>query len=868
MRAIPRSLRALFLCLLFAVCASISHAQSVGISTTVEGTVIDPSGAVVANAVVEIQNPVSGFHRSVTTDESGNFNFSNVPFNPYHMTVVATGFAPYVKDIQVRSTVPVSVKVSLKIASATSTVTVQADAGDLIENTPTAHTDIGRTLIEKLPLESASSSLSSLVTLATPGVVADSNGLFHAMGEHADNQFSIDGQPITDQQSKVFSNQLPVHAVQSMEVIDGIPPANYGDKIGLIINIATRSGLQQPLHGAVSGNYGSFGSSGMNFNLGAGTQHWGNFITVGGLNTGRFLDPPEFQVMHAKGNAENAFDHVDFQPRQSDTLHLDAGFTRSWFQTPNSYDSQALNQDQRSQIRTMDFAPGWTHLFNNSTLLTVNGWFRKDWVNYYPSGVFPNPAAFRDQPVTVGQYRTLANTGIHADLSYVKGINNIKVGAQFEHTFLNESFQLGVTSPTYNAVCVDAQGNPDPNPAPTNPNQCATSGYFPNPNFNVGLLPYDLTRNGNLLNFNGHTDIKEEAVYFIDDVTLGNWALNLGVRGDNYNGISHGAWLEPRTGVSYNIKKTGTVLRLGYGKIFETPFNENLILSSSTGVGGLTGALGVTPVQPGRGNQFDAGFQQAFGRFAVVNAEYFWKYTRNAYDFDVLLNTPITFPIMWNKSKIDGFGIRVSMPLYHGLTAYSVMGHSRARFFGPETGGLIFNSPLSVGAFRIDHDEAFEQTTHLQYQPKRGLPWLGFNWRYDSGLVAGSVPNFAAALALDADQQSAIGLYCGNLHATLTTPLTPAACAGQTPFGATLINIPAPGTFNPDLNPPRVAPRNLFDLAVGDDNLFHGEKYKWNVRFTVVNLTDKVALYNFLSTFSGTHFVTPRSYQAQLGVSF
>jgi hypothetical protein len=99
-------------------------------------------------------------------------------------------------------------------------------------------------------------------------------------------------------------------------------------------------------------------------------------------------------------------------------------------------------------------------------------------------------------------------------------------------------------------------------------------------------------------------------------------------------------------------------------------------------------------------------------------------------------------------------------------------------------------------------------------------------------------------------------------------PLTPAACAGQTNFGATRLSIPAPGTENADKNPPRIAPRHLFDLAVGDDNLFHGDRYKWSLRFTVVNLTNQDVLYNFLSTFSGTHFVSPRSESVELGFHF
>jgi hypothetical protein len=172
--------------------------------------------------------------------------------------------------------------------------------------------------------------------------------------------------------------------------------------------------------------------------------------------------------------------------------------------------------------------------------------------------------------------------------------------------------------------------------------------------------------------------------------------------------------------------------------------------------------------------------------------------------------------------------------------------------------------------FRIDHDQAFNQTTHVQYQPWKALPWIAFNWRYDSGLVA-SNPNlgtFQDALNfLDADQQTAIGLFCGPNVATLTSPLTPAICAGQINNGAKLINI-AGATFNQDRNPTRVTPRNLFDASVGEDNLFHGDHYKWSLRLTAINLTNKTALYNFLSTFSGTHFVTPRAYTAELGFHF
>ncbi len=253
------------------------------------------------------------------------------------------------------------------------------------------------------------------------------------------------------------------------------------------------------------------------------------------------------------------------------------------------------------------------------------------------------------------------------------------------------------------------------------------------------------------------------------------------------------------------------------------------------------------------------------GKWLLVSGDYFWKFTDNAFDFGTLFNTPITFPISWRKSKIDGFSVRFSTPDLKGFQAYTTMGHTRARYFGPSNGGLIFNSPIDTGVFRIDHDQAFEQTTYFRYQRPHNGPWVAFTWRYDSGLVAGAVGSLEDALALTAAQQAAIGFYCGSQQATLSAPIT--AC-GSTNYGATRLRIPAPGTENDDLNPPRIAPRHVFDLALGTDNLFHSEHVRTTARFTITNLANTVALYNFLSTFSGTHFVAPRSYTAQVGLVF
>jgi Carboxypeptidase regulatory-like domain len=901
--------RLLIVILAVAILTTTAGAQSVGNSGSINGSVVDPTGAVVPKATVEIRNPVSGLDRSTSTDSTGKFAFTNVPFNPYHLTVTAEGFSSYVQDVEPRSAVPVNVAITLKVSGSTTAVTVEAEGGDLVENDSTFHTDVDRSLFDKLPLESQSSSLSSLVTLVTPGISADSDGLFHGLGEHAEASFSVDGQPITDQQSKIFSNQIPLDSIQSMEVIAGAPPAEFGDKTSVVINVTTRSGqgVTTP-HGSFTASYGSFGTSTAAFDLSYGGQNWGNFISISGLNSGRFLDPPEFVVLHDKGNEENLFDRADYQITPGDSIHLNFGYTRSWFQTPNTFDSQNATPwncvvvcnggldpngnvvgpaDQRSQIKTFNIAPSWTRLLNSTSVFTLGAFVRRDQFNYYPSGnPFADLGPINLQRETVGQNRKLTNAGLRSDLSYAKGIHNIKLGAVYQQTFLDEQDSLGVVDPTLLPVTFGCpNGNPPPDP-------CAV------------LPPFDLTTGGRLFTFNGHTDVKEFSVYVRDAITKGNWSLNLGLRGDFYNGLTAHNEGEPRVGVAYNIKKTNTVLRMSYARLLETPFNENLVLSSIGCANAVLNPLlgctvpGLTPFNPGFRNEFHAGIQQAFGRYLVFSGEYIWKYTHNGYDFSILGNTPITFPVEWERSKIPGYAGRVSVPNFHGFSALAVFSSVAARFFTPQIGGAgaVPSVALAGGStpFRIDHDEKFNLTAHLQYQPWKTGPWFGFNWRYDSGLVAGQTPCFGGNCAqgitvggtdyisltdsfgvpLTADQEFEAGLFCGTQRATPNTPIGMTVVPGQplacpvSQFGSTLLQVPKPGTENDDKNPPRIAPRHLFDVAVGHDNLFHGDKYKVSVQLTAINLANDYALYNFLSTFSGTHYVTPRSLTAEIGFHF
>jgi hypothetical protein len=918
MRFLRGSVFRLTFILLLTLGAASAFAQSGSNSGTINGVVMDGSGAVVPNAQVTIHNPVSGYSRTVTSDGTGHYQFANVPFNPYHMTISVTGFNPYSRDVDVHSAVALSLTDNLTVGTATTTVTV--DAGDLLTNDATFQTNVDRGMMEKIPMESESSGLSSLITETSPGVAADSNGQMHGLGDHASNTFSIDGQDISDQQSKVFSNQLPSNSVQSIQVIDGAPPAEYGGKTSLIIQVTTRSGqgVTTPT-GSITSSFGSFGSATGGIDLSYGTKNTGNFIEIDGLDTGRFLDPPEFKVFHAKGNEENAFDRIDHSFSSKDSMHFDLNYSRSWFQTPNAYDNLNVqnvisggtsdapvfanvgNADQRSEIQTFNIAPTYTRVINDFAVFNFGPNVRRDAYNYYPSN---NPLADRGpanlQTSSIVQARTLTDAGVHADITYSKGIHSAKAGVQYSQTFLRENDSLGIVDPTYNAPCLDAAGNPT---AGFSSSTLCGSGSA-NPSYLPILAPYDLTRGGSFFNFIGHTDVKEVGLYIQDQITTGNWLFNLGIRGDLYNGLTVARQAEPRLGASYKIKQTNSVLRISYARTLETPFNENLVLSSRGCLNAvLNPLLACSPgntgtLEPGFRNEFHAGLQQAFGKNLVISGDYIWKYTHNAFDFSVLGNTPITFPIDWHNAKVPGFALRADVPSIHNFSAYVVMSSVAARFFPPQVGGAGATVGSTGLPFRIDHDEKFDETTHAQYQTPFRLggkngnwigPWVGFNWRYDSGLVAGSVPCYnplsndpnsacgATSMllngqpavnlsALTADEEAQAGLSCNGDRATPFNRLPNACLASQ--FTSSLVNIPAPGKGDNDHNPQRIQPRNLFDASIGEDNLFHGDKNKWSLHLSAVNISNKYALYNFLSTFSGTHYVTPRALTAELGFHF
>ncbi len=256
---------------------------------------------------------------------------------------------------------------------------------------------------------------------------------------------------------------------------------------------------------------------------------------------------------------------------------------------------------------------------------------------------------------------------------------------------------------------------------------------------------------------------------------------------------------QPRVGAAYTASPLHTVFHLAYSRVFLTPYNENLIVASSSGPGSTAGALGAVDsaiLKTGRRNQFNVGFETQASKLVSLSGEYLWKFTYGAYDFDVLLNSPLTFPTQFRKSKIDGALFRATIAPTHGFAGYLTVSHVRSRLFGPETGGVSFSPPYSNVA-RPDHDEGLAMNLYTRYQIGARGPWVGVSYRYDGGLVAVAVPDYATALRLTGDEQGQMGLHCGATFASASQPIR--SCVSRP--GATRIRIPPAGTENDDRNP-------------------------------------------------------------------
>jgi len=790
--------------------ASLLLLQSVFAQTrigVVQGVVKDPTGALVPNAEVTITQPVTRYTQKVLTDQQGTFKLVNVPFNTYKVRAEATGFQPAEQSIDLESTVPLNLELALSVTAAEAAVTITEDSTALLEPDRTSSdTDINQTILER-PLGAAPSRAIEGIVASAPGFVTDDNGRMHPRGSESQVQYVVDGIPITDNLSAIFSTSLDARTLRTVEVLTGGIPAEFGDKLAGVINVNTRSGLEGPTQGGLSFSGGSFSTGEVATDFSTHTKKFGFLTNLSATTSQRYLDPPTIDNFHNFGRTGKGFFRLDYQFDQNNSLRGAFTFGGSNFQVPNRLEQEIAGQDQRQRLRDNSQNITFQHIFSPNTLGQLSFFNRRN-----SAELLSNPSS---TPVVAFQDRTLQNYGGLGSLSLTRGEHNIKLGGQVVITPVNENFSFYPT--VHFDDIVDENGNVLPNPINS---------------FNASR-PFIFT---------GRKTGRTFSAYVQDRFKVfKNFTLDAGVRYDNYKLLVHEQAVSPRIGIAYYISKTETTLRASYNRFFQPPPAENLLLASSSEAASISpiaviqGVTTVEPIRPDTEHVFEVGAQQLISKLFRLNLTLYQKRIKNFSDKDQFIETGVIFPIAISSGRVTGEELRIEstdIKGFHGFLSYA---NAHAYGVTPIVGGLFLGEdPQELQTqglkFSADHDQRNSAQFQLSYNHQRSGLYATFAGRYDSGVPTDVEPG---------------------------TTLAEFVAQG---FDPRLYN-------EIDFNRGRVRPRTILDLSVGAD-LFQKERVSMNVQFDVQNLTNELFLYNFQSVFSGTHIGYPRIFSGRLSLKF
>ena len=788
--------------LIFSALSSFGQARI----SSVQGTVKDPTGALVPGAKVVVTQPLTHYEQATQTDAQGSFKLVNLPFNTYKVRVEASGFQPLEQSIDLETTLPQTLDLSLSVEEATAAVTV-SDNGAMLETDRTSSdTDLSQTILER-PLGAAPSRAIESMVASTPGFVTDDNGRMHPRGSESQVQYVVDGVPVTDNMSAIFSTSLDARTLRTVEVLTGGIPAEFGDKLAGIINVNTKSGLEGPTQGGLSFSGGSFSTGEIAADFSTHTKKLGFITNLSTSTSQRYLDPPTIDNFHNFGRTGKGFFRLDYQFDANNSLKSVLNFGGSNFQVPNRLAQELAGQDQRQQLRDNSQNITYQHIFSPNTVAQFSFFHRQSHAE-----LTSNPES---TPVVAFQDRTLQNYGGIGSVALTRGRHNIKVGGQFTITPIDEQFSFYPTVAFPDLQ--DQNGNIVPNPVD---------------DFNAA----------NPFLFNGSKTGRTLSAYVQDRFSIyKNLTLELGIRYDNYKLLISEQALSPRLAIAYYVPKTQTTFRVSYNRLFQPPPAENLLLASSTEAAAISplavlqGITTVNPILPDKENSFEAGAQQLLTKMFRLNLTVYQKRIENFSDKDQFFETGVIFPISISSGRVTGEEVRLESTDLHGFHGFASFANARAYGVTPINGGLFLGENptdlfLSGFKFANDHDQRNEAQFQLSYDHRPSGIYASFSGRYDSG-----VP-------VDVEPGTTLADFVAN---------------GFDPRLYDKI----------DFQRGRVRPRTIFDFSVGAD-LMQKERVSLNIQFDVQNLTNELFLYNFESVFSGTHVGYPRLFSGRLSLRF
>jgi hypothetical protein len=773
-------------------------------TATLRGRVADFQNAAIAGAMVKVENSLTGFRRATTTDAEGAFIVTNIPLQSYTVAVEHPGFESWRDTVPLRSNIPHTITVVLNLAAQATRVEVNAsEVMQLVDVESTGtRTELNTSMMSRMPVAPSNRGLEAML-MSAPGFAANANGAIHPRGAHNQMTYVVDGMPISDQLTGAFANAVDPAVVQTVELFTGNVPAEFGSKVSGVAVITTQSGMGsgRQFSGSTQVIGGGFDTLGTVTQFTGGGERWGYFGSFNAMKTNRYLDQVSIDNLHNGGNAQRAFGRFDYTLTSRDQLRTSVMAGRSSFQLANLRSQHASGQDQRQWMGDTSLSLGWLRTLSSSSTVDTNVSFRSATAKLFDSG--------GDTPVTATQNRTLTTFTAGTRWNRIAGRHNWRVGVDVQRFPVEERFTFAITDPRFN----------DP----------ASDSFIPT------LFAHDLSRGGVPFRFAAEQTGGLYSEFLQDTIRLGRLVATVGLRYDNYRFLASGSQLQPRVGFAFHIRETETVLRASYNRTYQTPPNENLLLSNSAVAAVLvpdsvreTLGGGFALIRPERQNVFEAGLQQGIGNHVSLNAAFYHKNSTDMQDNDNFFNTGIIFPTSLARSRSNGAEGRITVLPVRGFSGSLSMTHYHTIVDPPFTGGLFLGSTainlLSAGPFVIDHDQVLGVHALVQYNVRKNL-WVSTSVRYDSGLV--SNPSDPVVVARDQDYNDLLPYVDLNS------------------------------------NPARVRPRTVTDIAIGYERS-RGDRRFWDAVVQISNVTNGTALYNFQSIFVGTRLIQPRAASVKL----
>ncbi len=659
--------------------------------------VTDSTGAGAA-ASAELLNEATNTRQAVTLPADGRYTFKNLPYGFYRVRVSLAGFLTYSSLTEIRSELPKALPVVLGVLPIETAVSVR-ESETLVDpnRTGTAY------YVGSQQLKERKSGLPGrdLIDLAAkqPGWFLEANGTLHPRESEYQTQYIVDGFPLLDNRSPAFASGIDADGVESMKIYTSGIPAEFGRKLGGVIELTTARNSSPGFRGTAVVQGGSFATASGSVTGQYVAGQTTTTLSASGFFTDRYLDPPVEQNYNNHGSNTSFTGTVEHDLTNSDRLRLSAAHRETWLLVPNESLQQTAGQRQDRTSAETQGQISYQHVFSPMLLGAVRGMVRD-----VSAQLWSNPLS---TPIAATQDRGFREAYVNASLSGHAGRHEWKAGGEASFASLRESFG-------YNIVAYRVAG--------------------------VRIFDRDTPAR---LSFQNTAQDREQSAFVQDVMRFGNLTLSAGLRFDHYRLLVDENAFSPRLGVSWAVRPIGMVLHASYDRAFGTPAFENILVSASPEARQLNNASVYLPLRPSRGNYYEVGFAQAIARKVRLEANLFRRDVTNYPDDDLLLNTGVSFPVAFHSATIKGAEVKLEVPRWGPFSGFI----SYANMIGvgqlPLAGGLFLDDNsqelmASTDRFPVTQDQRNTARAFFRYQITSRL-WTSWNAAYNSGLPVESL---------------------------------------------------------------------------------------------------------------------------------